>query len=79
MSDRNYTDSADEAGYVAIVPTEDRRWAIRLVIGDEWGHGLPRDKFFFVSNTLQEAKRHADMLLGFDTPDIPLFGNSDPQ
>jgi hypothetical protein len=79
LSDRNNTDSADEAGYVAIVPTEDRRWAIRLVIGDEWGHGLPRDKFFFVSNTLQEAKRHADMLLGIDTPDIPLFGNSDPQ
>jgi hypothetical protein len=37
------------------------------------------DKFFFVSNTLQEAKRHADMLLGFDTPDIPIFGNSDSQ
>jgi hypothetical protein len=35
LSDRDYTDSADEAGYVAIVPTEDRRWAIRLVIGDE--------------------------------------------
>jgi hypothetical protein len=79
LSDRNYSDSAGEAGYVAIVPTEDRRWAIRLVIRDEWGHGLPMDKFFFVSNTLQEAKRYVDMLLGFDTPDIPLFGNSDPQ
>jgi hypothetical protein len=78
LSDRNNTQSADEAGYVAIVPTQDWRWAIRFVIADEWGHGPGVDDLSFVTNTLQEAKRHVDMLLGFDTPDIPILGNSDP-
>jgi hypothetical protein len=37
------------------------------------------DNFIFVSNTAQEAKRKVDMLLGWNSGEIPLFGNSDPQ
>jgi hypothetical protein len=62
LSDLNDTDSADEAGYVAIVPTEYRRWAIRFVIDE-----LASDDLFFVRDTLEEAKRHVDMLLASDT------------
>jgi hypothetical protein len=79
LSDLNDTDSADEAGYLAIVPIEARRWAIRFVIPEEWARGLASDDLLFIRDTLQEAKRHVDMLLASDTPDIPLFGNSDPQ
>lgn len=75
LFDPNNTETVDEAGYVAIVPTEDRRWAVRFVIADEPDHGLAMNDPLFVCETLQEAKRRINMLLGFDTPEISLFSD----
>ena len=67
-----------DPGYVAIVPLRDGKlfkykikpeiwhneWAIKFV-------GVGFDTLIFIRGTLQEAKRHLDMLIGFDTPEIP--------
>jgi hypothetical protein len=69
------SDTADDEGYIAIVHTEDGRWGIKVVIGEP---GMGTDKLIFVTNYLEEAKRKVDMLLAWDSGEIPLLGNSDP-
>jgi hypothetical protein len=79
LSDLDNTETVDEEGYVAIVPTEDGQWGVRFVIADERGRGWHKDNLLFVTYSLEEAKRHVDMVIGFDSGEIPLFGDSDPK
>ena len=67
-----------DPGYVAIVPLKDGKlfkYKIKPEIWhDEWlikFVGVGFDSPIFIRGTLQEAKRHLDMLIGFDTPEIP--------
>ena len=76
LSDFDETETIDEAGYVAIVPKNEDKWCVRFVIGGEWGHGL--DTLNPIFDTPEKAKRYVGMLIGFDSGEIPLFGDSDP-
>ena len=66
-----------EAGYVAIVPEKEARWRVRFVIAEEWGHGF--DPSSLVFEGLSEAKRFVDAVIGLDSGDIPIFGDSNPR
>jgi hypothetical protein len=77
LSELDERETADEAGYVAIVPEEQYRWRVRFVIGEEWGHGFdPRNLIF---EGLSEAKRYVDMVIGLDSGEIPILGDCDPR
>ena len=71
--------NADDEGYIAIVPMESGKWGIwgiKVVIAKP---NMGPDGIIFLSNTLEGAKHKVDMLLGWDSGEIPLFGNSDPR
>jgi hypothetical protein len=61
------SDTADDAGYIAIRQT-DWRWAVKVVLGEP---GISPNQPIFVCDTLQEAKRKVDMLIAFDSGPIP--------
>ena len=62
LSESDGRETADEAGYVAIVPEKKGRWRVRFVIGEEWGHGF--DPSSLVFEGLSEAKRFVDAAIG---------------
>jgi hypothetical protein len=66
-----------EAGYVAIVPEKEGRGRVRFVIAEEWGHGF--DPSSLVFEGLSEAKRFVDAVIGLDSGEIPIFGDSNPR
>jgi hypothetical protein len=68
--------NADDEGYIAIVQMKSRKWGIKVLIGEP---SMGPDGIIFLSNSLEEAKHKVDMLLGWDSGEIPLFGNSDPR
>ena len=77
LSDLDETETVDEAGYVAIVPEKEGRWRVRFVIAKEWGHGF--DPSSLVFEGLSEAKRFVDAVIGLDSGEIPIFGDSNPR
>ena len=63
-------DHIDPAGYVAVRPLEQGKWALIFVICARWADGFDPSNLIF--HTMQGTKRYLDTLLAADTPEIPL-------
>ena len=68
-------ETADETGYVAIVPEKYGRWCVKFVIAEEWGDDF--DPRILIFEELSEAKRYVDMVIGLDSGEMPIFGDGD--
>ena len=74
LRDSNDGDMDYEAGVITISPVKYGKWGVGICIDVDDAHVWGTDNFIFVCNTPQEAKRKVDILLGWNSGEIPLFG-----
>jgi len=62
-------DTIDPAGYVAIRPLEEDKFALIFVLCPKWAEDFDPSNLAF--DSIKEAKQYLDPLLAFNTPEIP--------